>query len=213
MGDQVQPDAAAAAWYNVTATLDCGDEDSNSDDVLSCMRAMSWQDVQDVLPAGTGLFTSDFAPTIDDTVVFSDYPARSASGKVANRPLLIGSNDNEAGLFKPISAAQNIILPQSTWDYLQLVRFTCPTSSRAVASVVNGLPTWRYRWFGDFPNLQLTSVPASGAWHGAEVPVIFGTDLDIQNVTDRTAAESEIAEYVRGAWVAFAKDPAKGLDE
>ena len=213
LDSQTEASTAASAWYNLTATLGCGDVSSDSDVVLSCMRSKEWQAVQDAIPEASGFSTSDFGPTIDEIVVFSDYAARSAAGNVAKKPLFIGTNNNEAGLFKPIFAAQNVTYPEAEWDYLQYVLFTCSSATRAVASVVNELPTWRYRYFGDFPNLELTSVPPSGAWHGSEIPVIWGTDLDIQNLAARTTAESQIASYLRGAWVAFAKDPVNGLNK
>ena len=34
---------------------------------------------------------------------------------------------------------------------------------------VGGHPTWRYRYYGDFPNMVITTKPYSGAFHGAEV--------------------------------------------
>ena len=210
---QAQPGPAAASWYNVTATLGCGDASSDGNSVLDCMRSKNWADVQDTLPSVSGFGTSDFGPTVDNIVVFSDYIQRSAAGKLAKKPLMIGTNNNEAGLFKPILAAGNVTLSEAEWDFLQFLLFTCSSSERAIVSVLNKIPTWRYRYFGDFPNLELTTVPASGAWHGAEVPVIFGTDLDIQTLTPRTKVERQIATYMLGAWTAFAKDPLNGLNE
>lgn len=210
---QGDKDASAKPWYTVASTLSCGDAESDQDELLQCMRSKDWQEVQAAIPENKGLsgVVGSFGPTIDEIIVFSDYPERSAAGKVIQRPLFIGNTDNEAGLFKPTLACQNITYTQAQWDYMAQQLFTCSTSNRAIASLINNVPTWRYRWFGDLGCLKISSVPDSGAYHGSEVAVIFGTDQDIQNQVARTKAEHEMVSYIRGAWAAFAKDPKHGL--
>ncbi|OIW30085.1 putative carboxylesterase [Coniochaeta ligniaria NRRL 30616] len=212
-GTPQSADDAAKNWYNVTAAAGCGDATSGASAVLACMKGLDWKKVQGSIKSVSGLssVSGGFAPAADDIVVFSDYASRSVQGNVTKRPLLIGQNNNEAGLFKVLFALQNVTYPEAEWDFLQTSIYTCPISERAAASVLNGVPTWRYRYFGNFPNLQLSTVPDSGAWHGIETATVFGTDLDIQTVVGRTAAQEQVAKYVRGAWVAFAKDPTNGL--
>jgi cholinesterase len=210
---QSDASTAAKAWYNVSSTLGCGDASSDPDSVLSCMRSKDWQTVQSGIPTGSGIegVTGSFGPTIDETVVFSNYIARSAAVNFIQRPLMIGNNQNEAGLFKPILELEGVTYPEALWDYLEFIIYTCPIKYRSEASVSKSVPTWRYRYFGNFPNLKLTTIPESGAWHGSEVPLILDTDMDIQNLVPRTDAENQIADYLRGAWVAFATDPENGL--
>jgi cholinesterase len=212
-GAQASESTSAEAWYNVTAALGCGDEDSDPDTLLSCMRELDWEDVQDAISSGTGIssVTGLFGPTVDNVVVFSDYVERSIAGNFIQSPLFIGSNNYEVGLFPPIFDVEGVTFTDAEWDYLLFAIYTCPASYRAGYSVEHSVPTWRYRYFGEFPNLRLTSTPDSGAWHGSEVPLIFNTDMDIQNLVSRTPAETEIAEYLRKAWVAFATDPEGGL--
>jgi carboxylesterase type B len=212
---QAQPNASAANWYNVTATIGCGDATTDPATVLSCMRSKSWQDVQNAMPvlSAAAAVSGNFGPTIDDVVVFSDYLQRSAAGNFIKRPVLTGSTNWEAGLFQPVFALQNVTYPEADWAVLGFTILNCPVSYRALAGIVNKVPTWRYRWFGDFPNLKLSYNPDSGAWHGSELPIIFGTDMDIQNVVQRTPAEEDISTYIRGAWAAFAKDPVNGLTQ
>jgi carboxylesterase type B len=213
-GSQATAGDAATAWYNVTAELGCGDADTDSDQVVSCMRSQSWETIlQASTSDATGIasVTGGFGPTIDEKVVFSNYAERTVAGNFIKVPMLVGNNDYEVGLFKAIFGLQNVTYTEAVWEYLQLVIYTCPASYRAAASVTAGQPTWRYRWFGDFPDLKVTSVPDSGAWHGSEIPLIFGTDLDVQTAVARTGAEAAIATYIRGAWVAFAKNPQTGL--
>ncbi|EOO02143.1 putative carboxylesterase protein [Phaeoacremonium minimum UCRPA7] len=196
-GTPKSADSVAQTWYNITASLGCGNANSgNASGVLNCMKNLNWQTVQTAsIKSQSGGLSSGFGPSVDNIVVFSDYANRSAKGNLIKRPLLIGSNNYEAGLFKVIYGLMNVTYPDAEWDFLQTSLFTCAISERALASVFNKVPTWRYRYFGNFPNLQLSTVPDSGAWHGIETSTIFGTDLDIQNVLGRTDAQEQIANY------------------
>uniref|UniRef100_A0A093UYT6 Carboxylic ester hydrolase n=2 Tax=Talaromyces marneffei TaxID=37727 RepID=A0A093UYT6_TALMA len=214
-GAQTDQATSASRWYNVTSTLGCGNATSNPDKLLACMRSKDWRDIHDAIPVSTGIAsaTGQFGPTIDNITVFSDYVARSAAGAFIKRPLFLGSNNYEVGLFRPVFGAQNVTFTEAQWDYLNLAIYTCPASYRAEASVSNHVPTWRYRYFGEFPNLRLTNSPDSGAWHGSEVPLIFDTDKDLESLVARTEEETQIANYLRKAWVAFATDPENGLNK
>lgn len=211
---QMSASDAATNWYNLTARLGCGDAESDAAQIMSCMRSYSWETVLTASSSnatGIASVTGNFGPTIDEKVVFSDYAARTLAGKFAKVPMLTGNNNYEVGLFKAIFGMQNVTYSDAVWDYLELVIYTCPAAYRAAASATAGQPTWRYRWFGEYPDLKITSVPDSGAWHGSEIPLVFGTDLDIQTSIARTSAEAAMASYIRGAWVAFAKNPKTGL--
>lgn len=194
----------AAAWFNVSATLGCGDASSDSASVLSCMRSKSSAAVLNAIPAGSGTaaILGSFGPTVDDTVVFSNYSEREP----AKLPMLLGSNDYEAGLFRLDFALANLTFPDLFWDEFTLQEFTCPAGIRANASVSASIPTWRYRYFGVFPNTAISTV--AGAYHGAELSLLFDT---MPSTPASTPEEISIANYMRGAWAAFAKDPVKGL--
>jgi cholinesterase len=158
--------------------------------------------------------TPSFTPTIDNTVVFnsSEYISRSLSGQFVRKPVLIGTNDNEEAIFRAgalLTGAPD--QPQSTWDALNLKKFFCPCSMRANVSVYNQVPTWRYRWFGVFPNTNLTSFPDSGAYHGSEIPIIFKTTPAGKGIANNTIEELEVMAFMRGAWASFAKNPTSGL--
>jgi cholinesterase len=150
----------ASSWFNVTSTLGCGDASSNPDSVLACMRSKNTTEISAAIPLSNSAFgAAAFWPTIDDVVVFSDYPARSAAGEFIKVPLLIGNNNYEAGFFKTIGSVYNDYLPESAWDDLNNFAFSCPAANRANISSSAGLPTWRYRYFGEFPDLELTTLP------------------------------------------------------
>jgi hypothetical protein len=157
---------------------------------------------------------ASFGPSIDNLTVFQDYPARSSAGNFIKVPLLIGSTDYEAGESAAVDALSNITYPKSYWIAETLNTFTCPAGIRANISIENNVPTWRYRWFGDFPNIRLTSVPDSGAYHTSEIMSIFDTapvSAPGNGIPPATDEEIAIGNYMRGAWAAFAKDPIAGL--
>jgi cholinesterase len=210
----VNTTAANAGWFNVTTTLGCGSSSSNLSEVLACMRTKSTDSILKAIPQTQSKFAllSSFSPAVDNITVFSDYPARSAAGNFIKAPLLSGNTDYEAGLFATIAALSNVTYPREFWDAFNLRIFTCPAGLRANISISAGVPTWRYRYFGDFPNLRLTSAPESGAWHVSELPILFdNTPKPGGSIPADTDAEISIGSYMRGAWVAFAKDPANGL--
>jgi len=196
--------SGTAAWFNVSGTLGCGDASSDPADVLSCMRKQNYTAILNAIPpsTGTGSILGLFGPTVDETVVFSNYSQRIP----ANRPMLIGNNNYEAGIFRTEFAIAGTFFSDAFWDDFNLQEFTCPIGIRANASVAANNPTWRYRYFGVFPDMAISS--EAGTYHIAEVPILFDT---VPASPGPTEAEISIANYMRGAWAAFAKDPVSGL--
>jgi cholinesterase len=144
----ITADTASGLWFNLTATLNCGNSTSNAASVLVCMKSKSFHDILEAAAAGAaGSITgSSFGPTIDEKVTFSDYPSRAAAGNFAKLPLLLGTADYEAGIFRLLDAFQNISEPDAYWDSFDDIVFTCPSAARANASISAQVPTWRYRW-------------------------------------------------------------------
>lgn len=196
--------SGAAAWFTVSRALGCGDASSDPADVLACMRKQNYNAILNAIPpsSATGGILGYFGPTVDETVVFSNYSQRTP----ANRPMLIGNNNYEAGLFRTEFALAGTFFPDAFWDDFNLQEFTCPCGIRANASVAAKNPTWRYRYFGVFPDMAISS--EAGTYHIAEVPLIFDT---VPASPGPTEAEISIGNYMRGAWAAFAKDPVNGL--
>jgi len=160
---------------------------------------------------GTGLASvlGEFGPTIDGAVVFENYTARAEAGQFIRVPAIVGNNDYEAGLFILIEAGTGVTIAQSTWDAFDLGVFTCPASAAAGLRRQAGLPAWRYRYFGMYPNLQLPT-SADRAWHGAELLPLFGSSEAVTR-EDSTWQERAVGAYMRGAWAAFARCPQSGL--
>ncbi|KAJ0160277.1 Cholinesterase, partial [Colletotrichum tanaceti] len=192
-----------ARWFGITAAVGCGDAQTDPVTVHNCMLLKSPAEiVNGITASGTGApGAAVFAPVVDDTLVFADYGGRAS----ANGGYIVGNDDNEAGLFKLGAPTIN----ETVWTGLNLVSFECPAARRATRAAAAGHPTWRYRYFGDFPNMVLSTTPSSGAWHTSELPILF--DTTPQSPIVNTPQETDTGFYFRAAWTAFAKNPSTGL--
>ena len=211
----VQPlskEIAAENWFNTSASLGCGNKTSDSNQVLDCMRGKNVTVIMNAISQasiGSVLFT----PFVDGVMVFDDYKVRSAAGKFTKKPLLIGHNDFEASLFDLIQRLKNITLPQSFWYAFDNARFFCPVADRAAVNAKYNLPTWRYRYFGDWPDMRLSKTIYTGAYHGADVNILLDTIPHGTGIPKSTREEIAFGKYMRGAWAAFVSDPERGLRE
>ncbi|KAK2059768.1 carboxylesterase [Colletotrichum caudatum] len=192
-----------AKWFNVTSSVGCGDSQTDPTAVNNCMLSKTPAEILNGMAAsGAGSPGGTFfVPVVDDTLVFADYSLRTS----ATGGYIIGNDDNEAGLFK-LGAPQ---LSDAFWTGFNLIGFECPAARRATRAASAGHPTWRYRYFGNFPDLTITTTPESGAWHTSELPVLF--DTSPQSPVVSTRQQVEVGRYFRGAWAAFAKNPTSGL--
>ena len=200
------------AFFNLSVAVGCPGNSSAIEDAVSCVRTKPFEDLLTAESANLSPLQAVlgiFQPNIDNKTVFGDYPARAAAGNFIKEPYFIGNNDYEAGLFKILAQADNATanLPDIYWSLFNLITFTCPVADAAAARAAQDVPVYRYRYFGEFPNLRLTVNPSSGAWHGSEIPIVWGTAEDVSGEAN-TAPESSISAYLQGAWAAFAKDPA-----
>ena len=80
------------------------------------------------------------------------------------------------------------------------------------------MPTWRYRYFGEYPSLTLYppnkngTAKGSGAYHGSELTLLWGTSQDVTLVKDSKAL-NKMSGYLMRAWTAFIRDPQNGLKD
>jgi cholinesterase len=202
---KVLPSNNADKWYAVSTALGCGNANTKSSEVLSCLQS---RNITDLLKA-KGSYS--FKPTVDNITGFPNYPALAKAGKFAQLPILIGNNDFETGLYIPLSALSNVTDTMVHWETQANITFACPAGARANVSFSHGIPTWRYRWFGNFPNTRLMTNPDSGAYHCSEVPFIWDTLPTGSGIPPDTEEEISIRAYIQGAWAAFAKNPSCGL--
>lgn len=205
----------SAGWFNASAALGCGG--STAPDPAAVLTCMQTKNVTDIVAATA---TIGFQPAADGFSVFSaaEYSSRTARGQFSKLPVLIGSNDHETGLFESLSALgatpANPAPPPSFWIGVDNDVFVCPASARANVSVQQGVSTFRYRYFGVFPDTAFSGT--SGAWHGSELLTLSGVVPPegmgpTGAVPAVTPQQQEIMKYMRGAWAAFIKDPKQGL--
>ncbi|KAF1991210.1 alpha/beta-hydrolase [Aulographum hederae CBS 113979] len=216
-GAASNPSAAAllpannsAAFLTVSEAVGCSATSLAA--AIPCVRTKPFQALLDASRSDNPLaaVTGSFSPTVDGRVVFADIAERIASGNFIRRPMLVGNTNYETGLFKVVAAAGNQTFPDIIWEFINLIAFTCGAKGAADARAAQGVPVWRYRYFGEFPNTRLTLNPSSGAWHGGELPLVFGSTEFATGVAN-TPAEASLQTYLKGAWAAFAKDPAGAL--
>ncbi|KAL8716533.1 MAG: hypothetical protein Q9225_006145 [Loekoesia sp. 1 TL-2023] len=193
-----------AAWYGITQKLGCGDSSAGVSTTLACMRQ---KPMTDILAASAT--APPFGPTADGKAVLADYTEPGSRGEFIKKPMLLGNNDYEAGIIKIFFESQGKNLTLDQWAILNLQTFTCPVASAAQYRAQNNVPVWRYRYYGEFPNLRLTIDPSSGAWHGSEIAMVFGS-APLAGLPN-TAAQDSISRYMMSAWAAFAKDPSEAL--
>ncbi|CZR66009.1 related to acetylcholinesterase precursor [Phialocephala subalpina] len=202
-----------AAWWTTSVNLGCGAQGVVALAAsLSCVRGKPFTDVLAAagLASANGNFLGAFAPTIDETLVFSDYEARSLAGNFIQAPVLVGNTDYEAGFLGLVAPAYYASLSPADRTAYNLVYFECPTAKAAFLRALHGVPTWRYRWFGQYPNTYL--FPGSGAWHESEIGFVFGTMEEMTKMAN-VPVENEVQQYMMSAWAGFAREPKTALTE
>ncbi|KAG5725294.1 Para-nitrobenzyl esterase [Termitomyces sp. T112] len=157
--------------------------------------SQSWATVASMVGCGNG------------ATFFSDTPARAAAGTFLRVPLLLGSTQNEAdfiGVSAEIATGFTVLnFVEILDDLATLTDFTCPVGLTALDRVNAKGPTWRYEYQAVFPDISPR--PDLRAYHTSELPVVFGT------FTSPTGTEKALSRFIQSAWVAFARDPAHGL--
>ena len=200
-------DPTGSNFTYIASQLGCNTT-STHDEILSCMQSkpatsiISTYNTYNATLTGTPL---SFGPTADNETIFSNYTARQQRGLFAHLPAIYASNDAEGSSllsFTPNGPPGG----QPAIDAFTKGFGTCSTANAALARRNFNVPVWRVRSFGAWPNLN--PFKWLGAYHSADIPMIFGTS-DLRG--GDTETERETSRYYQGAWVAFAKDPVGGL--
>ncbi|GJC89005.1 lipase 1 [Colletotrichum liriopes] len=123
-----------------------------------------------------------------------------------SEPAIIGFNAAE-GLFLAPYDAENGPDP-AVADSLSYTFFWCPATKTTNERLAAGKTTYRYYYSAVFNNTSPR--PWMGAYHGSELPMIFGTHADFRG--NSTAFEYELSHVMMDAYAAFVKDSTAGLD-
>ncbi|KAK6067405.1 carboxylesterase [Seiridium cupressi] len=201
------PPAASNLWYGAARAVRCNNGMTTPGAVFNCMmKVPSTELIKSLPPIPYGVTPGlPYGPVVDGKIVFQNYHDLTP----AARPMVIGNTNDESGMTKLLTPWWSG-MPSWYYPVQNTYVFTCPAGQRAAVNFANGNPTWRYRWFGAFPNVLLPWTPYNGSWHGSELPSIFNTAP--QYYYPNTHRENVIGQYMRGAWAAFAKDPINGLN-
>lgn len=184
------------SWLTLAEKVNCTTAASQ----LDCIRKVDPLLVKDAIEKNS----LTFSPVADNITLSSNAAANRAARKIADVPILSGSNAQEGRVFNvrnnnltayltstfqvpALLEAVKAAYPRgvaglvSDYDiisaiYTDLV-FTCPAALTANASAAAGYDTWRYFYTASFPNLN--AIDRIGidlqAFHSAEIPMVFGT--------------------------------------
>ncbi|KAF2106166.1 carboxylesteras-like protein [Lophiotrema nucula] len=205
------PQKQQANWYNLSTTLGCG----SSGDTLECMRQQPWQTISTAvskIPASPGgnpvRSTPPFYPMVDNETVFADYLSLSSSGSFAKLPYFHGHNNYEQGYYVIPAYAQGRNVTEEQAAEFLLESFVCPVSHEARSRFAAKVPTWVYRYFGDWDNTRL--YPTSGAYHGTELEMILGISEDVSGLP-ASQAQKATSRLFQRAVASFVESPESGL--
>jgi cholinesterase len=161
-GWRLNPDT----WFELSTRLGCGGA-SESEHTLGCVRTKSMDEI--LIAAGSDRgkrpdILSRFTPVIDEILFYSDFDKRRLAGNFIKRPILAGTNDNEAGLYEFMALSRGQGKTPKEEQEKTNAAYNCGAAIAAKGRRDLNIPAWRYRWMGEFPNQRIT--PTAGAWHG-----------------------------------------------
>ncbi|EQB43810.1 carboxylesterase [Colletotrichum gloeosporioides Cg-14] len=184
-------DTAHSSFTSLATAFGC------QDDELACLRKVPFRDIQKYLGQASNL---TFNVVVDERTKFSDYAERTLNGKVAKGPSIVGSTRDEWN-FSGSSEAP----PTNGSDVVADNLFGCPAHYETGLRNIAGLRTYRYMYSSNFTNIM---PGGQGAFHSAELPLIFGThDIAREN---STAFEYEVSDEMQDLWLSFIVDPENG---
>ena len=207
-------DEAFSNFTFVAQSVGCEVGDG-SEALLECMRGVPFEDISNFIgrygDRGTTPALS-FTPVVDERIVFSDYAGRAKAGKIARLPAIISNTANEASSLVPFPAQnQSAGFPQEVILAIELGGFVCPAFTSTLERNEVSVPVYRYQYAGIYPNLN--PLAWTGAWHGEDIPMVFGTYDLVQGVGDVPEVERETSRAMQEHVLAFVKDPYHGPEK
>lgn len=209
------PTVNTTQFSRIAKRFGCENNDPAAE--LACMRQVDERKLKEYLQAPTGTKgASDdglsFGTVIDNVTIFSNYTDRTVRGQYASTvPLLIGTNTDEGNAVVPYNFPNSETSTSLPADLEPIAdgfgnNLQCSTIHEVRLRAEMEAPTWQYLYAGNFSDISPR--PWLGAYHTAELPLIFGT-LGLEGKTTRF--EDKVGRYMQDAWLAFIEDPAGGL--
>ncbi|KAH7318195.1 acetylcholinesterase [Stachybotrys elegans] len=196
--DILNRDPLHSNFTYVASQLGCGDLGPAEE--LSCMRKVDGKVLADFIGdyynSGESTLLA-FTPVEDNRTIFPDWTARALAGEIARLPALIGTTAEDGVPFAPYNPDG---VDTDIADMYTMFLFFCPSfqAARNRIAALTG-PVYRYIYSGNFTNISPRSW--MGAWHGAELPMLFGTHPNYRG--NSTPLEYETSHAMQDAWLAF----------
>ncbi|KAH7396721.1 carboxylesterase-like protein [Phaeosphaeria sp. MPI-PUGE-AT-0046c] len=207
------PQKQTSNWYTLSAALGCG----SSGSTLGCMRGQPWEEISlaasTIAPSPGGSpvrSTPPFYPMVDGEIIFPDYLSLASTGSFAPIPYFHGHNDDEQGYYVIPAFAQGRNVTAEQMAQFLLESFVCPHSYEGRQRALAEIPTWVYRYYGDWDNTRL--YPTSGAYHGSDLHMILGSSEDASGLPS-SQVQKDMSRLFQSAVAAFAEDPQTGLSK
>ncbi|KIM75270.1 hypothetical protein PILCRDRAFT_13689 [Piloderma croceum F 1598] len=218
---EVTPTTNEQAWTAFATAVGCAG--SAGVQRLTCLKQVSASTIHNFFNGPNA--PPVFSALIDNITVFANPIQRILDHKVARVPILQGNMENDAsvfvlgqsdvGTFLNNTFGPGVITPAAIAplypglsgfsEISQIDRdfsFICPASLHTSAYARSGMTNvFRYIYGAVFADLQL--FPGIGAWHGSELPELFGT----YNRTSATASEVQLSSTFQTIVASFAKNP------
>ncbi|KAI1075970.1 alpha/beta-hydrolase [Whalleya microplaca] len=148
-----------------------------------------------------------FRPTVDRKIIYENYTERAQKGLISKVPALVSDTANEQSSLVAYPVDNLAAGPNKTSvDEGTLDDFICPALNSVNARTENNLTTYRYQYTGNYTNL--TPFWWMGAYHGADLPMIFGSYNLNGGATD---FQKRVADTMQDYMFAFLADPEHGL--
>ncbi|KAK1624293.1 Alpha/Beta hydrolase protein [Colletotrichum phormii] len=192
----------------VAQQLGCGNS-TTAEAELVCMRKIPAEKLENFVATykdSEVTPTIGFSPQVDNKIVFANYTEKAALGELSDLPAIIGFNAAE-GLFLAPYDAENGPDP-AVADALSYQFFWCPATKTTNERLAAGRTTYRYYYSAVSNNTSPRSW--MGAYHGSELPMIFGTHADFRG--NSTTFEYALSRVMMDAYAASVKDSTAGLD-
>ncbi|KAI0388484.1 carboxylesterase [Xylariaceae sp. FL0594] len=147
-----------------------------------------------------------FRPTVDNKIIYKNYTERALGGLISKVPSLVSDTSNEQSSLIEYPVNNLSSGPNMTeTDEGTLSDFICPAFNTSNVRAENNLTTYRYQYVGRYSNI--TPYTWMGAYHGADIPMIFGSYNQTGGATD---VQRRVAEMMQDYVYSFLSDPKDG---